>query len=123
MALRAVTAMATCQIKEEKTRGTIEAGKFADFVILDQNPLKVESKAIKSISVVETLKEGRTIFRKAPSTASTADVPRAAVATAGCGCRVRPFLVPRFRPQAHRDALSQLAAAAAAALSGGRERS
>lgn len=115
VALRAVTAMAACQIKEEKTKGTLAAGNFADLVVLDLNPLKVESKAIKSISVMETIKEGRTIFRKSPFTAPTADVPGAAVATAGCDGCFRPSLVPRFRPpsQTDRDALPQVAAAPA----------
>jgi cytosine/adenosine deaminase-related metal-dependent hydrolase len=115
VALRAVTAMAAYQIKEEKTKGTLEAGKLADLVILDRNPLKVESKAIKSIAVEETIKEGQTIFRKSASTASAADDPGAAVAAAGCDCRVRPSVVPRFRPlgEADRDSLSRLAAAAA----------
>jgi predicted amidohydrolase YtcJ len=33
-------------------------------VILDRNPLKVEPTAIKDIVVVETLKEGRTVFSR-----------------------------------------------------------
>lgn len=63
-ALRAVTATAAYQLKEEKTKGTIEAGKLADLVILDENPLKVEPTTIKDIAVVETLKEGRTVYRR-----------------------------------------------------------
>jgi predicted amidohydrolase YtcJ len=63
-ALRAVTAMAAYQLKEEKNKGTLEAGKLADLVILDKNPLKVESTSIKDISVLETIKEGKTVFRK-----------------------------------------------------------
>ena len=35
---------------------------LADLVILDQDPLKVEPMAIKDIKVVETIKEGRTIY-------------------------------------------------------------
>jgi hypothetical protein len=31
-------------------------------VILDRNPLEVEPMSIKDIRVVETIKEGRTIF-------------------------------------------------------------
>jgi predicted amidohydrolase YtcJ len=62
-ALRAVTATAAFQLKEEKTKGTLEAGKLADLVILDRNPLRVEPTAIKDIAVVETIKEGRTVFR------------------------------------------------------------
>lgn len=63
-ALRAVTAMAAYQLKEEKTKGTLETGKLADLVILDKNPLKVESTAIKDIVVLETIKEGVTIFQR-----------------------------------------------------------
>jgi predicted amidohydrolase YtcJ len=33
-------------------------------VILDENPLKVEPDTIKDIQVVETIKEGITIFKK-----------------------------------------------------------
>jgi len=32
-------------------------------VILNKNPLKVERMAIKDIKVVDTIKEGRTIYR------------------------------------------------------------
>jgi predicted amidohydrolase YtcJ len=63
-ALRAVTAMAAYQLKEEKNKGTLEAGKLADLVILDKNPLKVESTTIKDIAVLETIKEGKTVFTK-----------------------------------------------------------
>ncbi len=63
-ALRAVTAMAAYQLKEEKNKGTLEAGKLADLVVLDKNPLKVESTTIKHIAVLETIKEGKTVFTK-----------------------------------------------------------
>jgi predicted amidohydrolase YtcJ len=63
-ALRAVTAHAAYQIKEEQAKGTLEAGKLADLVILDRNPLKVAPEKIIDISVVETIKEGTTIFTK-----------------------------------------------------------
>ncbi len=66
VALKAVTAYAAFQIKEEATKGTLEEGKLADLVILKQNPLKVEPKTIKDIKVLETLKEGRTVFKLAP---------------------------------------------------------
>jgi predicted amidohydrolase YtcJ len=63
-ALRAVTATAAYQLKEEKTKGTLEAGKLADLVILDHNPLQVEPRTIKEIVVVETIKEGTTVFKR-----------------------------------------------------------
>jgi predicted amidohydrolase YtcJ len=62
LALRAVTAYAAFQIKEEKTKGTLEKGKLADLVILDHNPLKVDPVTIKSIKVLETIKEGQTVY-------------------------------------------------------------
>jgi predicted amidohydrolase YtcJ len=62
--LRAVTAMAAFQLKEEQSKGTLEAGKLADLVVLDRNPLKVDPKTIKDIRVVETIKEGATIYRQ-----------------------------------------------------------
>ncbi len=65
VALRAVTAYAAYQIKEEKTKGTLEEGKLADLVILEQNPLKVDPKTIKDIKVLETIKEGETVFARA----------------------------------------------------------
>jgi len=63
-ALRAVTATAAYQLKEEKTKGTLEVGKLADLVILEQNPLTVERTTIKDIAVIETIKEGKTVWRR-----------------------------------------------------------
>ena len=63
-ALRAVTATAAYQLKEEKTKGTLEVGKLADLVILEKNPLAVEPTTIKDIAVVETIKEGKTVWRR-----------------------------------------------------------
>jgi predicted amidohydrolase YtcJ len=65
-ALRAVTVTAAYQLKEEKTKGTLEPGKLADLVILDKNPLKVEPTTIKDIAVVETIKEGRPVYKRHP---------------------------------------------------------
>ena len=51
------------QIKEEKNKGTLQVGKVADFVMLDQNPLKVLPATLAGIKVVETIKEGKSIFK------------------------------------------------------------
>lgn len=64
VALKAVTAYAAHQIKEEASKGTLEQGKLADMVILEQNPLKVDPKTIKDIRVLETIKEGATVFKQ-----------------------------------------------------------
>ncbi len=69
-ALRAITADAAWQNFEEKRKGTLEAGKLADMVILSENPLTADPKKIKEIKVLETIKEGRSVYK--------ADMPPAA---------------------------------------------
>ena len=63
-AIKALTLNAAYQYFEEETKGSIEEGKLADFVILDRNPLELESSKIKEINVLETIKEGNTIYKK-----------------------------------------------------------
>ena len=60
--LKAMTEYVAEQYGEIDSKGTLTVGKLADLVILDKNPLKVEPLAIKDIKVVETIKEGTTIF-------------------------------------------------------------
>jgi len=64
-ALKAMTLDPAYQYFEEKRKGSIEVGKLADLVILDKNPLKVPPMAVRDIKVLETIKEGRTIFKRA----------------------------------------------------------
>ncbi len=61
-ALKAITLDAAYMYKEEATKGSLEVGKLADLVILDNNPLTVKPDAIKGIKVLETIKEGKTIY-------------------------------------------------------------
>ncbi|MFT4611416.1 MAG: putative amidohydrolase YtcJ [Glaciecola sp.] len=63
-ALKGITIWSAYQHFEEKTKGTLEAGKLADLVILDKNPLKVPEEDIKNIVVLETIKEGRSVYKK-----------------------------------------------------------
>ena len=63
-ALKAITIWSAYQHFEENQKGTLEAGKLADLVILDKNPLKVTPDSIKDIQVLETIKEGTTVFKK-----------------------------------------------------------
>lgn len=63
-ALKAVTINAAYAYFEEDIKGTLEKGKLADLVILDENPLKVDPYAIKDIQVLETIKEGVTLYEK-----------------------------------------------------------
>ena len=64
-ALRAITIEAAWQIREEDLKGTIEPGKLADLVILDADPTTVDTDALLTISVVETLKAGRAVYTAA----------------------------------------------------------
>jgi hypothetical protein len=61
-ALQAITINAARQYSEEASKGSLEPGKLADLVILDKNPLKVDPTSIRDIKVVETIKEGKTIY-------------------------------------------------------------
>ena len=63
VALKAITDWAAYQYFEEASKGTLEPGKRADLVILERNPLKVDPGAIGTIRVVETIKDGRSIYR------------------------------------------------------------
>ena len=63
-ALKAVTIYGAYQYFEEDKKGSIEVGKKADFVILEKNPLKVDPKALDQIQVLETIHEGRVVFKK-----------------------------------------------------------
>jgi predicted amidohydrolase YtcJ/heat shock protein HslJ len=60
--LKAMTLWVAEQYDEQYIKGTLKEGKYADLVILDKNPLKVEPMAIRDIKVLETIKEGKTIY-------------------------------------------------------------
>ena len=62
-AIRAVTINGAHQYFEENTKGSLEVGKVADFVILDKCPILVESHELKDIKVLETIKDGNTIYK------------------------------------------------------------
>lgn len=69
LALKGVTDWAAYQIKEEKSKGTLTVGKLADLVILEKNPLKTNPDDIATIQVMETIKEGKSIFKFSPTIA------------------------------------------------------
>ena len=61
-ALKGVTINAAWQGFEENKKGSIEVGKFADFVILDENPLVVDTMKIKDINVRATVLGGKLVY-------------------------------------------------------------
>ncbi|MGR3662475.1 MAG: amidohydrolase [Paracoccaceae bacterium] len=64
-ALKAVTINAAYQYFEEDSKGSIEVGKLADFVVLGASPLDVAPDDISEIEVLQTIKEGQTIYSAA----------------------------------------------------------
>ena len=63
-ALEAITIDGARMYGEEATKGSIEPGKLADLVILSGNPLTVAPATIETIRVVETIKEGKTVWKR-----------------------------------------------------------
>jgi len=61
-ALQAITIDAAFQYREEDSKGSIKPGKRADLVILSADPTKVAPESIKDIKVIETIKDGKTIY-------------------------------------------------------------
>lgn len=61
-ALKAVTIHAAYQYVEEDVKGSIKEGKLADLIILDQNPLTIDPMKIKDVRIIETIKEGKTVY-------------------------------------------------------------
>ena len=66
VAIKALTLWPAYQHFEEKTKGSIEVGKLADFAILSDNPLTVPRESLVDLKVMETVKAGRTVWRLDP---------------------------------------------------------
>lgn len=62
-ALKAMTIWPAYQHFEEASKGSLKAGKLADFVILSADPTAVDPEALDTLKVTETVKEGRTVYR------------------------------------------------------------
>ena len=62
-ALKAMTINSAWQIKMDDKIGSIKVGKYADFIILAENPHEVSQDKIKDIQVLETIVNGNTIYK------------------------------------------------------------
>lgn len=63
-ALRGMTIWAAKANFEEKEKGSLEKGKFADFVILDSDIMKEAPEKLLSIKVLQTFLNGEKVFEK-----------------------------------------------------------
>jgi hypothetical protein len=60
--LRGMTIWAAYSNFEEDEKGSIEPGKFADFIILEKNIMKVPEDEIPNIKVLQTWVNGEKVF-------------------------------------------------------------
>jgi len=51
---------------DDDKKGSIEVGKLADLAILSADPTAVNPETLDQLKVTETIKEGKTIFTRAP---------------------------------------------------------
>lgn len=63
-ALRAYTVSAAYAAFEEKDKGSLEAGKLGDFVVLSADPFRAKPEDLEKIQVDATVVGGRTVFSR-----------------------------------------------------------
>jgi len=49
---------------EEKEKGSIEVGKFADFIILDQNIMTIDINKVPNTKVIKTFSNGALVYQR-----------------------------------------------------------
>lgn len=60
-ALKTITIYPAWQFFEDENIGSIEVGKAADFVIINQNPLEIDPEELNQIEILETWIDGRKV--------------------------------------------------------------
>ncbi len=63
-AIKAYTINAAYVMRQEDKVGTLEVGKEADFIILDQNIISIPVTSISSTQVLETFLQGEQVYKK-----------------------------------------------------------
>jgi predicted amidohydrolase YtcJ len=63
-ALKGMTIWAAKANFEEKEKGSIEPGKYADFVILDNDIMKIEGNKLPNVKVLKTFINGEKVYEK-----------------------------------------------------------
>ncbi len=59
--LKAMTIHAAWQIHKEDKLGSLKVGKYADFIIVDKNPLKIPTHELETIKILQTFINGISI--------------------------------------------------------------
>ena len=62
-AIRAITSEAAWQLMVEEKVGSLEVSKYADMVILEEDPRKVEPTRISEIAILETWLNGKKVYQ------------------------------------------------------------
>lgn len=62
-AFRAASYGGAYSYHEENVKGTLEPGKIADMIIIDHNPFVIDPMSIREIKVIETIKNGKTLYK------------------------------------------------------------
>jgi predicted amidohydrolase YtcJ len=63
-AMKMITLWGAEQFGEQASKGSIQEGKLADLVVLSDNPLTVDPATINQIVVLETIKDGKTVWAR-----------------------------------------------------------
>lgn len=64
-AIKLVTLNAAVALSQNRQTGTIEVGKLADFVMLEENIFEIDINRISEVAVLATIVNGKTVYRAA----------------------------------------------------------
>jgi len=76
-AIKMITLWGAEQFGEQASKGSLAPGKLADMVILSDNPLTIDPTRINTIVVLETIKEGNTVYKREAGTDARAGLAHA----------------------------------------------
>ena len=61
--MRAATINAAYELHQERQTGSLEPGKFADFIVLDRNAFRIAPQEIAGTQVLRTVVGGKTVYQ------------------------------------------------------------
>jgi predicted amidohydrolase YtcJ len=65
--IRSITINSSYELHQEQQTGSLEAGKFADFIVLDRNLFKIKPDDIANTKVVLTVVGGKVVYSSSPA--------------------------------------------------------